>query len=157
LAAITPVRQQDHERDDDAEPGMSKPNSARLRGLRQHEQDLVERRQQEVQHPDRDAEGHPDEEAGDQVALHRDVRAGRLVGDRLGFVAAGRRASFDFDFGGSRRRRVRSSRRAVPAWRRPSRRRSRPSRLSVGFGVGSSPPACCRCGKSVTYQPEPFS
>ena len=50
---------------------MRKPNSAcgcRLSGKQQ--QRLVERRHQRNQHPDGDAERHPDEQSGDEIALH---------------------------------------------------------------------------------------
>ncbi len=40
------------------------------RPLGNQQQRLVQRRHEEVQHPDRDAERHPDQQAGDQVASH---------------------------------------------------------------------------------------
>ncbi len=100
----------------------------------------------QLQHPDRDAQRHPDEQAGDQVALHRRGLRGRHP----------------------RRVRTRSSRclrprpgpRRLPrpalrlrTWIRSSPRRAVASPPSAFFAAGLLPEPL----KSVAYQPLPLS
>ena len=109
-----------------------------------------------LQHPDRDGQRQPDQQAGDQVLLHRRPCSGSRQVERRG--AGGRRAG---------RRRGAPARRLRPAWRRGWRagigaacravgRLAPPSALRrVAFGAAAA--ALLPPRKSVAYQPEPLS
>src|SRR5207302_4878102 len=69
-------QKENHEKDDESESGnIESEQRPRPGALRQDKQDLVERREQPVEHPDRDAQRHPDDQAGNKVASHLRGRA----------------------------------------------------------------------------------
>ena len=77
LAANTPVTNRITKLSNDAEPGNVKADQRfRAQRFRHEQQRLVERGHEKIDHPDRDAERHPDEQAGDQIALHRTAGRG---------------------------------------------------------------------------------
>ena len=125
FAAMTPVRKQDAEAQQHAEArDVQAEQAVGPRDFRKEQQRLVERRHQEMQHPERDAERHPDEQAGDEIALHRDASSrDELDGDVLVLDAAG---AAGFRLGRASALRLGSS---LRPWFRPSPRRppARPS------------------------------
>ena len=71
LAAMVPVMSRMAKLMSTPMPGMRKPNSASGRMTLRHEkQHLVERGDQEMQHPDGDAQRHPHQQAGNEIASH---------------------------------------------------------------------------------------
>src|SRR5205823_3364829 len=68
-------REQDDKEYNEPESGdVETEQRTRSEVFRKDEQDLIERRQQEVQDPDRDAERHPHQQPGDQITSHRCAR-----------------------------------------------------------------------------------